>query len=216
MKEITKTSRLAGQLEKLFRMLNEDFFNGQLETPVITIQSSSRSYGHYSVAPIWSVNGEELKHEINIAAGTLNRPIENVVATLLHEMVHMFNDTVLNLIDTSRSGTYHNKLFKQTAESVGLIVSKSETYGYAHTAPSDELIEWILENNIQEIRINRNEGYGFRPTGGSSTRDGATATTGKSKSNSIKHQCPVCGNSCRATKRINIMCADCLQIMVTA
>ena len=44
MKEITKTSRLAGQLEKLFRMLNNDMFGGQLEQPIITIQSSARSY----------------------------------------------------------------------------------------------------------------------------------------------------------------------------
>ena len=30
MKDIVKTSRLAGQLEKLFRLLNADFFNNEL------------------------------------------------------------------------------------------------------------------------------------------------------------------------------------------
>jgi hypothetical protein len=55
MKEIVKTSRLAGQLEKLFRILNFDWFNGELETPVITIQSSPRAYGHYSLSPLWEV-----------------------------------------------------------------------------------------------------------------------------------------------------------------
>lgn len=40
MKEITKTSRLAGSLEKLFSMINRDWFNGELETPIITIQST--------------------------------------------------------------------------------------------------------------------------------------------------------------------------------
>ena len=126
MKGITKTSRLAGQLEKLFRMLNNDMFGGQLEQPIITIQSSARSYGHYSVFPIWTVNGEELRHEINIAAGTLDREIEYTVATLLHEMCHMYNDTVLHIQDTSNGGHYHNRRFKATAESVGLIVTKSE------------------------------------------------------------------------------------------
>ena len=29
MKDIVKTSRLAGQLEKLFRLLNADFFNNE-------------------------------------------------------------------------------------------------------------------------------------------------------------------------------------------
>ena len=48
MKEITKTSRLAGQLEKLYNLLNADFFGGVLEPPVITIQSTPRAYGHFT------------------------------------------------------------------------------------------------------------------------------------------------------------------------
>lgn len=212
MKEITKTSRLAGQLEKLFRLLNTDFFEDQLEMPIITIQSTPKAYGHYSVSPIWTVNGEETRHEINIGAGTLDRDIEYTVATLLHEMCHMYNDTVLKVQDCSRCGMYHNKHFKQTAERVGLIVTKSEKYGYAHTAPSDDLIEWILNVNLQEIKINRNEPNGIRVTGG---KTGSAAATGKaSSSHSIKYTCPNCGNSVRATKKVNIACLDCMQLMI--
>lgn len=104
MKEIVKTSRLAGQLEKLFNRLNADFFDGVLETPVITIQSTPRAYGHYSTYNAWNVKGEG-RREINIGAGTLDRPIEYTVATMLHEMCHMFNDTVLHVQDCSRGGT---------------------------------------------------------------------------------------------------------------
>lgn len=215
MKEITKTSRLAGQLEKIFRLLNEDFFSGELETPVITIQSTPRAYGHYSVHPIWTVDGKENRHEINIGAGTLDRDIEYTVATLLHEMCHMYNDTVLKVQDCSRGGTYHNKQFKQTAESVGLIVTKSDAYGYAHTAPSDELIEWILNVNIQEIRINRNEGGIRIPGSNTGNSAGKPLKTGNSENtHSIKYTCPTCGNSVRATKKVNVMCADCMQIMI--
>ena len=218
MKEIIKTSRLAGQLEKLFRMMNNDFFGGQLEMPIITIQSTPRAYGHYSVAPIWTVNGEEKRHEINIGAGTLDRDIEYTVATLLHEMVHMYNDTVLNVQDCSRQGTYHNKQFKSTAESVGLIVTKSERYGYAHTAPSDSLLEWIIDHldSINEIKLNRNEG-GIRITGGNNTGNASGQAPGKNpNSHSIKYSCPVCKNSVRATKKVNIICADCMQLMIEA
>ncbi len=215
MKEITKTSRLAGQLEGLFRKMNSDFFSGQLEMPIITIQSTPRAYGHYSVSPIWTVNGEEKKHEINIGAGTLDRDIEYTVATLLHEMCHMYNDTVLNVQDCSRQGTYHNKQFKATAESVGLIVTKSEKYGYAHTAPSDSLIEWILDNDIQEIKLNRNEFSGIRITGGNNTGNASGQKPGKNpNSHSIKYQCPVCGNSVRATKKLNVVCGDCMETML--
>ena len=122
---------------------------------------------------------------------------------------------VLNIQDCSRQGTYHNKQFKATAESVGLIVTKSEKYGYAHTAPSDSLIEWILENDIQEIKLNRNEG-GIRITGGNNTGNASGGQTpGKNpNSHSTKYTCPVCGNSVRATKKLNVICGDCMQAML--
>lgn len=215
MKNITKTSRLAGQLEKLFRMLNDDMFGGQLETPIITIQSTPRAYGHYSVSKIWTVNGEEQKHEINIGAGTLDRDLEYTVGTLLHEMVHMYDDTVLNVQDCSRGGTYHNKQFKATAEAVGLIVTKSDKYGWAHTAPSDALIEWILDHDIEEIRINRNEPTGIRVVGGNTAASGGLTPIGNNlNSHSRKYLCPCCGNSVRATKQVNVICGDCIETML--
>ena len=42
MKETVKTSRTAGYLEKIFRALNVKYFNGELEEPIITIQSTPR------------------------------------------------------------------------------------------------------------------------------------------------------------------------------
>ena len=101
MKQITKMSRLTNQLEKMFKMLNEDMFNGELDTPIITVVPSSRSYAHYTPWDAWT-SGEDKRREINIASATLNRPIEAVTASLLHEMCHMFNDTVLHIQDTSR------------------------------------------------------------------------------------------------------------------
>ena len=58
MKEIVKTSRLAGSLEKLFRMLNHDFFGDALEMPIITIQSTPKAYGNYTTFNAWNVKGE--------------------------------------------------------------------------------------------------------------------------------------------------------------
>ena len=216
MKEIVKTSRLAGQLEKIFRMLNNDFFDGVLDMPVITIQSTPRAYGHYSVVPIWTINGEELKHEINVGAGTLDRDIDYTVATLLHEMCHMWNDTVRNISDVSRGSTYHNKFFREAAETHGLKCSRSEKYGWSRTEPSNDLIEWILNNNIQEIKMNRQEPFGVCVVGGSNAGSKtAISVGGTSPSNhSRKYTCPCCGNSVRATKQVNVICGDCLEKMI--
>lgn len=214
MKELTKYSRLAGYLEKLYDKLNADFYDGQLERPVITIQSTPRAYGHYSLYNAWSVEGEG-RRELNIGAGTLDRPIEAVIATLLHEMAHQYNDTILNAQDCSRGGTYHNKLFKQTAEAHGLIVTRSEKYGWSTTVPSDYLLDWILENDIKEIKINRNEYAGIRIAGGNSTANGGAVPAGStSRSSRRRYICPCCHTIIRATKAVNVLCGDCMEAMI--
>ena len=43
MKETIKTSRTAGYLEKIFRAVNAKYFSGQLEEPIITIQSTPKA-----------------------------------------------------------------------------------------------------------------------------------------------------------------------------
>lgn len=213
MKEITKTSRLAGQLEKLYNKLNEDFFGGVMTDPVITIQSTPKAYGHYTLYDAWNVKGEG-RREINIGAGTLYRPIENVLATLLHEMCHQYNDTILDMKDCSGSGnTYHNKVFKQTAESHGLIVNRSDRYGWSHTEPGDKLIEWILENNIQDIRLSRSDIDSLgnvKPTTTTKDKGEGENTEGKKKSNVRRYVCPQCGMIVRSTKDVNVGCWDCM------
>lgn len=213
MKEIIKTSRLAGQLERIYGKLNADFFNGELTPPIITIQSTPRAYGHYTVYDAWNVKGEG-RREINLGAGTLDRPIENVVATVLHEMAHQYNAEVLNIQDCSGSShMYHNKQFKRTAEAHGLIVSRSERYGWSHTDPSDRLIEWILDNNIQEIKLNRNEPFGIRIAGGSTAANGGTTAPGVSKGHYRRYVCPKCGMIARTTRDAHLICGDCLSPM---
>ena len=52
MKQTVRTSRTAGYLEKIFRALNADSFNGELEEPVITIQDTPTAYGHVTVGKL--------------------------------------------------------------------------------------------------------------------------------------------------------------------
>ena len=209
MKEISKYSRLAMYLEKLYDKLNHDFFDDTLERPVITVQSTARAYGHYTLYDAWSIKGEGYR-ELNIGAGTLDRPIENVLATLLHEMCHQYNDVVLNVQDCSRGGTYHNRLFRETAESHGLTVTKTETYGYSRTEPADELLEWILNHNIQEIQLCRNDLPVMLPVVGKVGGTSVGTAVVKTKPGSRRYVCPECGTIVRATRMVNVICGDCM------
>lgn len=145
MKELTSYNRAAGYLNKIFDLLNDAYFESALSRPTITIQSTPRAYGHFSLRGDTWLSKNGATHEINIGAGTLSRPIEEVTATLLHEMVHYYNYEN-GVRDCSRGNTYHNRRFKECAESHGLCVAHSDKYGWSHTTPGDELLMFVMDN----------------------------------------------------------------------
>lgn len=213
MKETIKSSRTLGYLEKIYRQLNIDFFNGELEDCTITVQSTPRAYGHVTCSKVWKVKDSN-RYELNIGAGTLNRPIESVVSTMLHEMVHIYN-LMHDIQDCSRENTYHNKKFKEKAESVGLIIDYDKRIGWSVTSPSDALILYICDKGWNDIMMNRGESAYTGIGGGNPTAGTATPPALKIRkpSSTRKYICPNCGMSVRATRDVRIMCVDCMEIM---
>lgn len=55
MKQTVKTSRVAGQLEKMFRLLNAHFFDGELPEVVISLKKTVGAYGHFTCGKVWQV-----------------------------------------------------------------------------------------------------------------------------------------------------------------
>lgn len=207
MKELTSYNRVAGYLNKIFDLLNAEFFEGALSRPTITIQSTPKAYGHFSLREDTWISKRGASHEINIGAGTLARPIEEVCATLLHEMVHYYN-FVCGVQDCSRGGTYHNRRFKASAEAHGLLIAHDDRYGWTVTSPSDRLLEFVMDNDLTDILINRNEFAGFH-IGGTGTHSGTGTATVGTISSTRKYICPCCGMSVRATRIVRVACLDC-------
>lgn len=189
-------------LGKLYDFANAELFGGELVKPVITVQTDERNKtnGWWSLGKVWKENGEDDgEHELNMTAQQLYRPINEIAATLIHEMCHQYA-TVHEIKDTSRSGNYHNKLFKKIAEAHGLNVECVPKIGWSHTTLTDEtaakITSFTTENPPTVIyRLPVAKGQTVKTT---STR---------------KYVCPCCGQSVRATKRVNIMCLDCNEPM---
>lgn len=203
-------------LEYGFEVLNGVYFDNELPPVVITIMSSPRTYGHFTVGKVWKAE-ENHFNEINISAEHLDRNIENVMATLQHELIHFYCQ-LNNIADTSQSGRYHNKNFKREAEARGLIISYAKYIGYSVTEPSQEFVEVLQNNGIEKpMNINRDGVMGIAGIGGNGSGDdngkggvdGKGIQTGKRKTSTRKYQCPCCGNSFRATKEIRVLCMDC-------
>ena len=211
MKKTVKTSRSAGYLEKIFRALNADSFSGEVEEPIITIQTTPGAYGHVTIHKTWR-RGEDWRHELNIAADWLDRPIENVVATMIHEMVHLLN-IQRGIQDCSRGGSYHNRKFKEEAEKHMLLIEKDDKYGWTITKPTDELLEYILRQGWEALEMSRGFHMGIGGSSGGKAAGGSggagTAPVKPKGSNSRKYVCPGCGAIVRTTRDLEIICKPC-------
>lgn len=187
-------------LENAFSVFNEVYFGNTLPMPVITMQSSRKCYGYFTLNKVWRAEDQHL-NEINISVEHLDRPIENIMATLMHECIHYYCQ-LNNIQDTSKNGTYHNKKFKTEAEKRGLIISNAKYIGWSLTEPSEQFIDVLEEYGITKpIDMNRESGFIDIPITGTPTP--------KRKTSTRKYICPTCGNSFRATKDINVLCLDC-------
>ena len=189
-----KISEATAFLENAYIVLNNQYFGGQLPPVVITVQSSPKAYGHYTTWDAWHTDTDGYR-EINLGAETLNQPIENLMAVMVHEMTHHFCAVISNQKDTSRGGTYHNKIFKQVAEGTGAVtIGYDPRIGHSPTTPTPALIAFVEEQGWKCVDLSRNTPE--------------KATRGR-KQNVRKYVCPVCGSSVRATKAVNIGCLDC-------
>ena len=190
------------KLENCFSKLNEKFYNNELETPVITV-SPDNTRGAYGWCTSWKAwkkeNDSDGYYEINICAEYLSRPFEEVIGTLLHEMVHLYN-LQNGIQDVSRGGTYHNKKFKEAAESHGLILTKDSKYGWIGRTLNDEAAAFVKTMGTEKFDLWRD-----------SPKKAKAATK---KSSSRKYVCPCCGLIVRATKEVKVKCFECDELLI--
>ena len=183
------------RLEEMFDQFNKELFDNELERPILTVQADTTkgAYGWCTTQKIWKSEKEEY-YEINICAEHLNRPIKEVCATLIHEMVHLDN-LYKGVQDTSANGRYHNRKFKETAEARGLVIDKDPRYGWTKTSLNDDLAKWI-EENIGD------KGFDL-----ARARKIGRASGSKKKYNF--YVCPCCGVKFYSIYEINATCDDC-------
>ena len=73
-----------------------------------------------------------------------------------------------------------------------------------------------MSKGWNEIMLGRNTLPPAMRTGATGTAQPGTALGGKRPSSTRKLICPKCGQSVRATRKVNILCGDCMETMVEA
>jgi hypothetical protein len=193
---ITKTIL---ELNKIFKLLNKQFFEDKLVEPIILIQTKSKKHtlGTCSTNPIWEKKNDEKdkRYEITLSGKYLNRTTEEIVSTLFHECIHLYCS--LNKIkDCSNNGVYHNKKFKEEAEKRGLIIAKDKTIGWSLTKLAEPTIKLISNWKIDDTAFDY-------------WRNSKEFKVEKPKTTLNKYECPQCETKITSSKTLNIICGDC-------
>jgi len=128
------------KLELLFDELNNHFFDGELNSPVITIQLDAYAAGWCDgVIRRWRNRQGGRFAEIGVNPKLLCRPFSEVAEVMLHEMIHLF------IFQNNLSDGSHDKTFKECSEAHGLIVTQAGKQSYKRTDLSATTAEWVKE-----------------------------------------------------------------------
>lgn len=155
---------------------------------------SDKVHGHFTPWTPWA-SGEESFHEIFITIA--KREAREILGTLLHETAHSI-DNKEGIKGTSGDG-YHNKNFKNRAESLGLTITQAPRIGFSVTAVSDECVaRWQKAHDLIEeaLRLTADSGQGTaKPKGRNKNLPVAKCECGESIRLSLKtlEKCkPIC------------------------
>jgi len=113
---IKPTRETYDPLQQAYENLNRSLFEGELPNCLITLQRTKKSYGYFCGDRFGRPDGT-LTDEIALNPSHFrDRPQEEVLATLAHEMVHLWQ----HHFGTPGRGRYHNKEWAEKMKSIGL------------------------------------------------------------------------------------------------
>ncbi len=129
---LSPTISFYSTLQVAYDHFNAELFEGKLPHCLITLRSASRVYGYHHAGRFISPTGEQID-EIGLHPGFFTlRPIESVLSTLVHEMVHHWQEN----LGTPSPANAHNQEWAKQMESLGLMPSDTGLPGGKRTGRS--------------------------------------------------------------------------------
>lgn len=176
------------KLHTIFDRFNEKLFNNELPQVTITLLPYKGCYGYMSNSDRWENENGNRTQELNICPDELNRSNDEIVGTLLHEMIHLYND-VHKIKDTSRQGRYHNKYYKEAAINHGLECEKTLSYGWCYTRIKPETLQ-LLEGIDYSFNVSRDK----------------EKTKKRNRKKVYTYRCPKCGKTFKSSEKLHLVC----------
>ena len=123
------TTHTATILQEAFDSANKALFQGTLPPCMILVHRKGRAHGYFWAQQFQKIGSDDVIDEIALNPDTMSRAPREVLSTLVHEMVHLWQ---FRWGKPSRSG-YHNKEWANKMDDVGLTPSDTGQPGGKRT-----------------------------------------------------------------------------------
>ena len=200
-REATPTREQFAAYEKMFSYFNTKLFRGELPGCLLNFSRRTKTYGFF--APSRWERGRDVRHEISLNPATLkNRRPAEVAGTLVHEMVHLWQQEHGK---PSRVG-YHNAEWAEKMEAVGLVPSTTAAPGGAKVG--QKVSHYIAKGGPFDVAFRAMPKEYALPW---ACEEPEAMRVKKLAKNKVKYTCPGCGTNVWGKPELAISCDACAE-----
>lgn len=207
---IKPTKETYDQLGHAYERLNRDLFGGELPGCLITLQRKRRTYGHFSGGRFARDDGQTTDEIALNPAHFRDRPLPEVLATLAHEMCHLWQ----HHFGKPGRGRYHNRQWAEKMKEVGLQPTDTGEEGGKETG--DRVHHLIVPDEPFDRAVRKLLAKGFAITWTEKPQtapgpSGENAGEGEEESKSgkrVKYVCPQCDLKAWAKHEAKLVCGE--------
>lgn len=195
---------------------NLSLFEGRLPNALITLQRSRRSYGYFCFNRFERDDGKYCDEIAMNPRYFRERSLEDVVSTLVHEMVHLWQFH----FGAPGRGRYHNREWAEKMKTIGLYPSNTGAPGGQELG--DQMSHYIIDGGPFAISTERLITQGFKidwqdkpvkPIGPPTDPEAPPMSKPSKAGKRVKYACPACGLNAWAKHEARLMCAVDQKIM---
>lgn len=201
----TPTAETYAGLDKAFNHFNEVLFENRLPPVLFTLTRKRGAHGYFWAEQFKHREDGDATHEIALNPNTMDRTIEAVLSTLVHEMTHLEQEEY----GTPGKKGHHNREWVGLMERVGLIPTDTGEPGGKQTGR--KVTHWIDPDGVFVEALQQlmpfDLPYFTQPLG-------AGAGAKKKDLSKVKRECPCCNAKAWAKQGMRIICGDCEEEMI--
>lgn len=213
--QIKPTKETYDRLQQAYEHFNKALFGGTLPNALITLQRRKGTFGYFAGARFRHEDGRKADEIALNPATFIERPVKDILGTLVHEMVHLWQ----HHHGQPGRGRYHNRQWADKMKEVGLHPTDDGTADGKETgeAVGHLIIDAGPFDQAASRLIARDFVIAWKetPPARSTRGDGVAEPETLQKSGKrVRYCCPTCDLKAWAKHDARLMCADDKELLI--